>query len=130
MVIGGDAFFGRGVFTVGGDYVQPPPYYLYPEYENTVELIRSLSPDALSLTHYEVFEGDDVERFATESLASAAELDALALGLVDERGSVTLREAIDGVVERRGSFGLDADLAYPISGHFAAHVDRGTLERL
>ncbi|MFC6767424.1 hypothetical protein [Natrinema soli] len=34
-----------------------------------------------------------------------------------------------GVVDRRGSYGLDIDLAYPLSGHFAARVDRGTLER-
>ena len=128
VVIGGDAFFGRGVFTVDGDYVQPPPYYLYPAYENSIELVQSLSPDVLSLTHYELFEGNEVDRFTQESLDFAAELDALALDLVGEDG-VTLREAIEGVVDRRGSFGLDADLAYPLSGHYAAHVERGTLVR-
>ncbi|MGQ3413392.1 hypothetical protein ACT4ML_14145 [Natrinema sp. LN54] len=108
---------------------QPPPYYCYPEYEDAIELFRALESDVLSLTHYEVFEGDAVDRFVDESLAFVSELDTLALELVDEHGTITLRNAIDGVVDRRGSYGLDADLAYPLSGHFAAHVDRGTLER-
>ncbi|WP_226041780.1 MBL fold metallo-hydrolase [Natrinema sp. DC36] len=129
LVIGGDAVFGRGVFTVTGGYIQPPPYYRSPAYENTIDLLRTLDPDVLSLTHYEVFEGTDVEDFLDESLAFASELDALIPTLVDEREPITLREAIDAVVERRGSYGLDIDLAYPLSGHFAAHVDRGTLER-
>lgn len=129
VVLGGDAIFGRGVFTVDGDSIQPPPYYRYPEYRDTIELLRTLSPEILSLTHYEVFEGDDVTAFVDESLAFASELDALALDLVDDRGTITLQEAIDTVVDRRGSYGLDVDLAYPLSGHLDAHVDRGTLER-
>ncbi|WP_408958187.1 MBL fold metallo-hydrolase [Natrinema sp. 74] len=129
LVIGGDAVFGRGVFTVDGDYIQPPPYYRYPEYERTIELLRALDADALSLTHYELFEGADVGDFLDESLAFASELDALIPAIVDEHGTVTLREAIDAIVDRRGSYGLDVDLAYPLSGHFAAYVDRGTLKR-
>ncbi|WP_135822352.1 MBL fold metallo-hydrolase [Halostella litorea] len=129
VVVGGDPAFGRGVFTVDGEYIQPPPYYLCPEYENTVELLRALSLDTLSLTHYEPFEGAAVESFLDESLAFASELDALALDLVAEDGPITLREAIDGVVERRGSYGLDVDLAYPLSGHLAARVERGDVAR-
>jgi glyoxylase-like metal-dependent hydrolase (beta-lactamase superfamily II) len=129
VVVGGDAVFGRGVFTVDDEYIQPPPYYLYPAYQNTIELLRALDADTLSLTHYEVFEGEAVDAFLDESLAFASEVDALALDLVDAEGPLTLREAIDAFVERRGSYGLDADLAYPLSGHFAAHVDRGNLER-
>lgn len=129
VVIGGDAVFGRGVCTVDGDYIQPPPYYRAPAYENTIDLLRTLDPDALSLTHYEVFEGTGVEDFLDESLAFASELDALIPMLVDECGTITLREAVDAVVDRRGSYGLDVDLAYPLSGHFAVHVYRGILER-
>lgn len=129
VVVGGDAVFGRGVFTVDGEYIQPPPYYQYPEYTDTIGLLRALDPGTLSLTHYEVFNGQDVKAFLDKSLAFVSELDALALDLVASEGPLTLREAIDAVVERRGSYGLDADLAYPLSGHFNAHVDRGTLER-
>lgn len=129
VVVGGDAVFGCGVFTIDDEYIQPPPYYRYLEYEDTIELLRALDPETLSLTHYKVFEGEAVEAFLDESLAFASELDALALDIVASSGPLTLREAIDAVVERRGSYGLDVDLAYPLSGHFDAHVDRGNLER-
>lgn len=127
LVVGADGFFGRGLSGVDGEYLQPPPYYLYPEYENTIELVAALSADVLSFTHYDVLRGDDVEAFVQESRDFVNEFDALALDIADERGPVTLREAIDVTVERRGSFGLDLDLAYPLTAHFGAHVDRGNL---
>lgn len=127
LVIGADGFFGRGLYDVDGEYLQPPPYYRYPEYENTIGFVDSLEPDLLSFTHYDVLRGDDVGAFVQESLDFVAEIDALALDVVDERGPVTLREAIDATVERRGSFGLDLDLAFPLTAHFGSHVDRGDL---
>jgi len=42
VVVGADAFFGRRLFDVDGNYLQPPPYYLYPEYETTTRLVESL----------------------------------------------------------------------------------------
>lgn len=128
LVIGADGFFGRGLYDVDGEYLQPPPYYLYPEYENTIALVESLAPETLSFTHYEVLRDEEIDEFVRESLDFVAEIETLALELVDERGPITLEEAIEGVVDRRGSFGLDLDLAFPLSAHYADHVDRGELE--
>ena len=130
VVVGGDGFFGRGLFDVDGNYLQPPPYFLFPEYENTVQLVASLDPSVLSFTHYEVLRDDEVDEFVQESLDFAREIESLALELVDERDAVTLREAIDGVVERRGEFGLNADLAFPLTAHYGDLVDRGVLRRV
>lgn len=127
LVIGADAFFGQGLYDVDGEYLQPPPYYLYPEYENTVSRVESLEPEVLSFTHYDVLRGDEVDAFVQGSLDFVVELDALAVDIVEELGPITLGEAIDATVERRGSFGLDLDLALPLSAHFEAHVDRGDL---
>lgn len=129
VLIGGDAFFGRGLFDVNGTYLQPPPYHLYPAYEHTIRLAESLEPEVLSFTHYETMRGGEIDDFVQESLDFVAEIEALALEIVDERGTITLREAIDAVVERRGSFGLDLDLAFPLSAHYTDHVARGDLER-
>ncbi|MFB6295630.1 MAG: MBL fold metallo-hydrolase, partial [Halobacteriales archaeon] len=129
VLIGGDGFFGRGLFDVNDTYLQPPPYHRYPAYEHTVRLAESLDPDALSFTHYETMRGGEIGEFAGESLDFVAEIEALALEIVDEQGPVTLREAIDAVVERRGSFGLDLDLAFPLSAHYADLVARGELDR-
>lgn len=126
IVLGADGFFGRGLRDVHGEYLQPPPYFLYPAYENSVRLVESLAPETLSFTHYELLEGEAIETFVEESLAFAAEFEALALELAAD-GPVTLREAIDGTVERRGSFGLNLDLALPLSAHFDDLVARGEL---
>ncbi|MCU4974077.1 MBL fold metallo-hydrolase [Halobacteria archaeon AArc-m2/3/4] len=128
LVIGADGFFGRGLYDVDGEYLQPPPYYLSPEYENTIALVESLAPETLSFTHYEVLREEAIDEFVQESLDFVAEIETLALELVDERGPITLEEAIEGVVDRRGSFGLDLDLAFPLSAHYTDHVDRGELE--
>lgn len=128
LVIGADGFFGRGLFDVDGQYLQPPPYYHYPEYENTIQLVASLDPDVLSFTHYEVLEGGEIEEFVGESLDFADEMETLALEL-SEDGPVTLQAAVDETVRRRGDFGLNLDLAAPLTAHFGDLVDRGLIER-
>ena len=129
VVIGADGFFGRGLYDVDGEYLQPPPYHRYPEYENSIQLVASLDPAVLSFTHYEVLRGEEIDAFVEESLDFVAEIEALAMATLDEAGTITLREAIDAVVERQGSFGLDLDLAFPLSAHYEDLVDRGELER-
>ena len=128
VVIGADGFFGRGLFDVDGQYLQPPPYYLYPEYENTTKLVESLDPDVLSFTHYEVLRGDDIDDFVAETLDFVAEIETLARHVAAD-GPVTLSQAIDRVVAERGDFGLNLDLAFPLSAHFGDLVERGVLER-
>lgn len=129
VVVGGDGFFGRGLFDIDGNYLQPPPYFLFPEYENTIELVSSLAPDVLSFTHYDVLRGEEISEFIQESLDFSSEIETLALEIVDDRGTVTLSEAIDETVDRRGEFGLNLDLAFPLSAHFDDLVDRGLIER-
>jgi len=129
VLVGGDGFFGRGLFDVNDAYLQPPPYHLYPEYEHTIGLTEALDPDVLSFTHYETMRGSEIGSFIEESLDFVTEIEALALEIVDDEGPVTLEEAIEAVVDRRGSFGLDLDLAFPLSAHYDDLVDRGTLER-
>lgn len=129
VVVGADAFFGRGLFDVDGNYLQPPPYFLYPEYRNTVQLVSAIDPAVLSFTHYDVLRGDEVREFVQESLDFVSEIETLALEIVDDLGTVTLREAVDETVERRGEFGLNDDLAYPLSAHYRHFVERDVLER-
>lgn len=129
VMIGGDGFFGRGLSDVTGSPLQPPPYHLSPAYERTIRLTEALAPDVLSFTHYDTLRDGDVAAFVEESLDFVTETERLALEIVDDHGTVTLEEAIDAVVQRRGSFGLDLDLAMPVSAHYADHVRRGTLQR-
>ena len=129
LVIGADGFFGRGLVDVDGEYLQPPPYFLYPEYENTIRLVEALSPEILSFTHYEVLRGEEIGAFVRESLDFVAEIESLALAVLDDHGTVTLTEAIEAVVDRRGDFGLNDDLAFPLTAHYGDLVERGVLDR-
>ena len=129
LLIGGDGFFGRGLFDVHGTYLQPPPYYLYPAYETTIDLASALAPELLSFTHSDVLRGDDIEAFIDESLDFVTEMRGLTRALVQEQGPITLREAIDAVVDRKGSFGLDLDLAFPLTAHLAEFVENGRIVR-
>lgn len=130
VLIGGDAFFGDGLRDVNGDPIQPPPYHLLPEYERTIGLVESLDPAVVSFTHFETLYGDAIDDFVSRSRDFVAEFDVLALDLVDTDGPITLRGAIDAAGERLGEVGLRADLAYPLTAHFEAAVDAGTLERV
>lgn len=127
VVIGADGFFGRGLFDINGGYLQPPPYFLYPEYKNTIQLVESLDPDVLSFTHYELLEDDEITAFIHESLDFTDEMQSIAMELTESHESVTLKQAIEKVVDRRGSFGLDLDLAFPLSAHYENQVDQGRL---
>jgi glyoxylase-like metal-dependent hydrolase (beta-lactamase superfamily II) len=130
LVIGADGFFGRGLFGVDGEYLQPPPYYLYPEYETTTTLVESLDPDVLSFTHYDVMHDGEIDDFIAETLDFVSEIDSLAQDIVRSEGPVTLSEAIDSVVEKRDDFGLNLDLAFPLSAHFGDLEDRDVIERV
>jgi glyoxylase-like metal-dependent hydrolase (beta-lactamase superfamily II) len=126
LVIGADGFFGRGLCDVNDTYLQPPPYLFYPEYENTIQLVDALDPETLSFTHYELLEGADIGSFIEESLDTVAEFETLARDLAAS-GPITLEGAIDETVQRLGSFGLDLDLAHPLSAHFRDLTERGEL---
>lgn len=126
LLLGADGFFGRGLRDVTDTYLQPPPYLRVDAYENTIRFADSLGPETLSFTHYDVQTGDEIRAFVAESLDFVAEFEQLALALADD-GPVTLRSAIDETVERKGSFGLDEDLAFPLAAHFTDLVDRGAL---
>lgn len=130
VLIGGDGFFGRGLTDVTDEFLQPPPYHLYPAYERTIRLAESLDPDILSFTHYEPLRDGAIADFVEESLDFVAEIETLAMEIVAEHEPVTLRDAIDAVVERRGDFGLNEDLAFSLSAHYADRVGRGDLERI
>jgi glyoxylase-like metal-dependent hydrolase (beta-lactamase superfamily II) len=130
LVIGADGFFGRGLFGVDGEYLQPPPYYLHPEYETTVELVDALDPDTLSFTHYEVMHGDEIDDFIAETLDFVRATDSFARDVVASEGPITLAEAIDRLVEQRGDFGLNRDLAFPLTAHFGDLEDRNVVERV
>ena len=130
VVIGGDAFFGSGLRDVAGQYLQPPPYFLLPAYETTVQQIASLQPKTLSFTHYDLLTGSEIDTFIDETYDFISAFEALTQSIVETAGAITLSEAIDQVIDRRGDFGLNLDLAYPLTAHLDDLVMREVIERI
>jgi glyoxylase-like metal-dependent hydrolase (beta-lactamase superfamily II) len=64
-----DAVLGGGLLDTDGNVIHPPPIVDVPGYEGAIRLLRSLEPARLLTAHYDVIEGDAVERFLDESQA-------------------------------------------------------------
>lgn len=64
-----DAVMARGLLDTDGNVIHPPPVPLVTEYERTVKLLAGLGAQRLLTAHYEIIEGEAVERFLAESLA-------------------------------------------------------------
>lgn len=130
LVLGADAFFGDGLYTHEGEPMQPPPYFDRGAYESTVGLVEALDPEILSFTHYDVMTGDEVRAFVDESRGFVDELARVVADTVETAGPVTLAEARDAVIERRGEFGNPTDMAIPVSAHLSALVTSGAARRI
>jgi glyoxylase-like metal-dependent hydrolase (beta-lactamase superfamily II) len=129
VVIGGDVIYPEGAFDVNGDPLQPPPYVDADAYLQSIELLRGLSPATLSLTHFEPLHGDKVIDFLDRAYDWVVGFESTLVSvLTDADRPLTVPELIDRITERRGSFGLDLDLAFPITSHLDRLAERGRVE--
>lgn len=129
VVIGGDVIYPEGAFDMNGDPLQPPPYVDADAYLQTIEFIRGLDPSTLLLTHFEPLHCDEVIEFLDRARDWALGFEATLLAVLeDAEEPTTVSELIDEIVKRRGSFGLDLDLAFPITAHLDRLQKRGCVE--
>lgn len=129
VVIGGDVIYPEGAFEVNGDPLQPPPYVDADAYLQTIEFLRGLDPSTLLLTHFEPIEDEAVTDFLDRAYDWAVGFEATLTSVIEEAAEpLTVPEIIDEITERRGSFGLDLDLAFPITSHLERLKQRGQVE--
>lgn len=130
VVIGGDVVYPEGAFDVHGDPLQPPPYVDADAYLRTIEFLRGLSPSTLSLTHFEPLHDEEVTAFLDRARDWVLGFEATLLSvLADADGPLTVPDLIERITDRRGSFGLDLDLAFPIVSHLERLEERGRVEQ-
>lgn len=129
IVIGGDVIYPEGAFNVNGDPLQPPPYVNADAYLQTIEFLRGLDPATLLLTHFDPLHGDEVTEFLDRAHDWALGFESTLLAALEDTDEpATVPELINEIVERRGSFGLDLDLAFPITAHLDRLQERGRIE--
>lgn len=129
IVIGGDVIYPEGAFDVNGNPLQPPPYVDADGYLSSIELLRGLNPSTLLLTHFEPLHGEEVTEFLDRAWDWAMGFESTLVSVIaDAEGPLTVPEMIDEITERRGSFGLDLDLAFPITSHLERLQQRNRVE--
>ncbi len=98
----GDAILGRGVTSLAGSLVSPPPYFDVDNYRKSIAQVRALSPEYILATHYPVIKGEKVAAFLEESDAFVRWCEYAVLAMLDEAESLTFREIVDGLEHRVG----------------------------
>ncbi len=118
VMIGGDAVYRKGTETVDGEVIQPPPYEHLPAYRRTIENIRETNPSLLLMSHYRPMEGEEVTAFLSGAFRWTENFDQVLTGVLRSADQpLSVPDLIDRVVDREGSYGMDLDLAYPITSH-------------
>jgi glyoxylase-like metal-dependent hydrolase (beta-lactamase superfamily II) len=112
-----DAVLGRGLLDTDGNVVHPPPIGDPAGYERSARLLLDLVPDRLLTAHYEVLEGEEVERFLDESLAFLTQARAVVETALEQDTDVTLRDLLDRGDAELGPFtSMPNELAATLRG--------------
>jgi len=126
-----DAALGSGLYDMNGNVISPPPYFDVTAYEGSVRMLRSLSPRRLLTAHYEVMEGEDVDRFLEESATFAERARRAVSEALAEHGELTLRELLEISNPGLGPFTvMENELAGTLRAHLRELVAAGQAEEV
>ena len=121
-----DAVLGRGLLDMEGNVIHPPPYFDVDAYVGTVARLQSLRPAVLLTAHYDVLEGDAVDRFLEASLTFADDVDAVVRQELANAGSVDLAGLLARVDPQLGPFtSMPNELAGTLRAHLRKLVREG-----
>jgi glyoxylase-like metal-dependent hydrolase (beta-lactamase superfamily II) len=126
-----DAVLGRGLYDMDGNVISPPPYFDVAAYEDSVRLLRSLSPQRLLTAHYEIMEGKDAVRFLEESATFIERARRAVSEALAQHGDLTLRGLLDISNPQLGPFTvMENELAGTLRAHLRELVAAGRAEEL
>ncbi len=60
---------GRGLLDMEGNVIHPPPYFDVDDYLGAARALQALEPARLLTAHYDVMEGEEVDRFLADTVA-------------------------------------------------------------
>lgn len=125
-----DAVLARGLYTVDGALIGPPPYASVPAYRGTVERLRALAATRLGTSHYAPVEGREaVEAFLDDTASFVDDLDACVCSELGSR-SKRLEAYRTAANEALGPFPeMGVELARSVAAHLDLAVDEGRAVR-
>jgi glyoxylase-like metal-dependent hydrolase (beta-lactamase superfamily II) len=116
-----DAVLGRGLLDTEGRVIHPPPYFDVDGYVGAARLLQELGPDRLLTAHYDVMEGNDVDRFLADTLAFVEDAQRVVDAALADSGSLSLPEALERADPVLGPF---TSMPNELAGSLRAHLER------
>jgi glyoxylase-like metal-dependent hydrolase (beta-lactamase superfamily II) len=122
-----DAVLGRGLLDMDGTVIHPPPYYDVEGYLGAARTLQALVPQRLLTAHYDVMEGEQVDRFLADTVAFVEDAGGIAAGALAEAGEVTLPELLAVADPQLGPFSsMPNELAGSLQAHLREFVRQGS----
>jgi glyoxylase-like metal-dependent hydrolase (beta-lactamase superfamily II) len=114
-----DAVMGRGLLDMDGNVIHPPPYFDVAGYLGAAQTLKALRPQRLLTAHYDVIEGEDVDRFLADTVAFVEDAGRLVAEALADRGALTLPEVLELGDPRLGPF---TSMPNELAGSLRAHL--------
>lgn len=121
-----DAVLGRGLLDLDGAVIHPPPYFDVDGYVGAARLLKELRPERLLTAHYDVLEGDEVDRFLGDTLDFVDDARRIVEAELAESGSLTLADLLERADPALGPFtSMPNELAGSLRAHLQVLVREG-----
>ncbi len=121
-----DSAMARGLLDMDGNVIHPPPYFDVADYLGTARTLQALRPARLLTAHYDVLEGDDVDRFLADTVAFVEDAARIVEDALEEAGELTLPELLALGDAQLGPFtSMPNELAGSLRAHLRALVQQG-----
>ena len=124
-----DAVMGRGLLDMEGNVIHPPPYFDVGDYLGAARALQALRPARLLTAHYDVIEGEDVDRFLADTIAFVEDAGRIVEEALAKAGELTLPEALVLGDAQLGPFtSMPNELAGSLRAHLRELVRQGLAE--
>lgn len=121
-----DAVLGRGLLDTEGAVIHPPPYFDVAGYLGSARALQALRPARLLTAHYEVMEGEAVDRFLADTIAFVEDAGALVEAELARRQSLSLADLLAVADPLLGPFtSMPNELAGSLRAHLQVLVREG-----
>jgi glyoxylase-like metal-dependent hydrolase (beta-lactamase superfamily II) len=121
-----DAVMARGLLDMEGNVIHPPPYFDVADYLGAARTLQALRPARLLTAHYDVIEGDDVERFLADTVAFVEDAGRIVEDALAHTDELTLPEVFELGDAQLGPFtSMPNELAGSLRAHLRELVRQG-----
>lgn len=121
-----DAAMGRGLLGLDGTVIHPSPYFDVDAYLGSARRLQALRPARLLTAHYDVMEGEQVDRFLADTVSFVEDARCVVEEELHAAGELTLKELLERADPRLGPFtSMPNELAGSLRAHLRQLVREG-----